>query len=57
MRHSFGVAEIAHGLVLCLNKTGMPVLALLTRRSAKEPQDAAIRLPYPEECKRRVCPM
>jgi hypothetical protein len=30
------------------------VLALLARCSAKGPQDAAIRSPYPEECKRQV---
>jgi hypothetical protein len=30
-----GIAKNAHGLVLCLNRTGMPVLALPTRRSAR----------------------
>jgi hypothetical protein len=35
MRHSFSVAEVAHGLVLCLNENRAPVLALLTRCSGK----------------------
>jgi len=30
-RHSFSVAEVAHIFILCLNETGAPGLALLTR--------------------------
>src|SRR5215467_1522197 len=33
--HGFSVAKVAHVLILCLNETGVPVLALLTRRSGK----------------------
>src|SRR5262245_12006997 len=32
---AMSVAKVAHVLILCLNETGVPVLALLTRRSGK----------------------
>jgi hypothetical protein len=31
VRHGFGVAEVAHISILCLNERGMPGLASLTR--------------------------
>src|SRR5262245_413171 len=51
--HSFGIAEVAHVLILCLNETGVPGLALLTRRSGKgyESRDT---FTIPEGRKRQV---
>src|SRR5262249_7294964 len=54
VRHGFGVAEVAHILILCLNETGVPGLALLTRSFGQRAMKAAIRSPYPEGRKQQV---
>jgi hypothetical protein len=54
VRHNFGVAKVAHGLILRLNDAGVPGLALLTRSFGQRVTKAAIRSPYPEGRKQQV---
>jgi hypothetical protein len=54
LRHGFGIAEIAHGLVLCFGERENQMLALLSRSlGAKEAGSGLIRSPYPKGCKQR----
>ena len=50
LRHNLGIAEIAHGWVLCFGEREIQTLALLRRSlGAKEAGSGLIHSPYPKE--------